>query len=411
MNKIKRNDSSASWSSDSNGYDTPPPSSPPRTPLDSTTPIHPHAIGAGKSEGEHGQVSKDESSGSRAESVPSTMAVFPGYSHHSVQNRLEELSSRTHDFPTLTQVTHLRDRSPIIGVTQRHRCTLLRAPPGYGKSTIVSMLSYHYDLRHKEDHAYNFRRSEALQADWCPNSYYVLQLEFGGFDVKRQDFNLNDELNKALRIFVEGYGFLSEGEEWKELEDPEAAETLNNIISCTIPPEHELAVLIDDYDHPYWAASELAADFPERRDEVQKTLSDFYGSLANWNTGHGVALVFFTGTQQILSTVAKSIYGITYDIVREIPNTDNLVGFCEEDVQQIANDLQWSFHGLHLADLAEEFLSSEEAKMQLLHGAAWYKFSCRTVLEFFHEQLAERGKQVTEAVPSKMVRIKNPVYA
>ncbi|KAJ8075136.1 hypothetical protein PM082_019463 [Marasmius tenuissimus] len=411
MSKIKRNDSLTSWSSDSSGHDSAPPSSPPRTPLDATTPINPQVIEPGSSDNEREErIDKAESSNSQVEPAPSTMLLFPGYSYHSVQNRLEDLSSRTIDFRTLSQFAHFRDRSSIIGLTRRHRCTLLRAPHGYGKSSIVSMLSYYYDIRHKEAFSYAFRLSEALPTNWCPNNHFVLKLEFGNFDMKSHNFNLNHELNGALKDFVEEYGFLSEGDDWESLEGVNAAETLDNIVSLAIPPEHDLVVLIDDYDSPYWAASESVAEFPERRGQVQKTLSDFFGSLSNWISGRGISLVFFTGTQQILTTVSKELWDSTYDIVRN-QNTDKLVGFCEDDVLQIAHGLHWRFHTLKMMDLADEFLDSEEAKMQLLHGAAWYKYSCRTVLDFFHERVAEKGKGVTEEVDDLMIRVENLVDA
>ncbi|KAK1230004.1 hypothetical protein PQX77_006915 [Marasmius sp. AFHP31] len=272
------------------------------------------------------------------------------------------------------------------------------------------MLGYYYDIRHKEEFEYAFRLSKALPTHWCPNNHFVLKLDFGIFNVKSSNFSLNNELNKALKDFVELYKGLLKGEEWTELEDPDATETLSKILSFALLGEHDLVVLIDNYDSPYWAASEIAAESPERRDEVQKTLSDFFVSLADWNMRGGISLIFFTGTQQILSTVSKEVWDDTYDIVRN-QNTDKLVGFCEEDVLQIAHGLHWRFHALKMMDLADVFLDSEEAKMQLLHGAAWYKYSCRTVLDFFHRRVMEKGEGITEDVPSKMVRIENPVYA
>ncbi|KAK1230174.1 hypothetical protein PQX77_006742, partial [Marasmius sp. AFHP31] len=363
-----------------------------------------------------------DASSSQVEPVPSIMLLFPGYSYHSVQNRLKDLSSRTTDFKALSELAHFRDRSAIIDLTHRQGCTLLRAPHGYGKSSIVSMLSYYYDIRHKEDFAYAFRLSEALPTVWRPNNHFVLKLEFGHFDVQSPNFNLNDELNKALKKFAELYGDLLEGEDWSALEDPDAVETLSNIIVSShlhfvtthrliqsvswlygLPPRKRLVVLIDDYDFPYWAASKMAPEYPERRKEVQKTLSNFFGSLADWKMRGSLCLIFYTGTQQILSIVSRETWEDAYDIVRN-ETTDKLVGFCEEDVLQIAHGLHWRFHALKMMELADEFMDSEEAKMQILHGAAWYKYSCRTVLDFFCRRLKEKGQGLTEEVDNLMIR-------
>ncbi|KAJ8075187.1 hypothetical protein PM082_019515 [Marasmius tenuissimus] len=139
MSKIRRNDSLTYRSSDSSsGRDSAPPSSPSRTPSDATVPIRPHIMEPGSSGEEH-EERVDEANSSNPQG--STMLLFPGYSYYSVQNRLEDLLSRTTDFKTLTRYAHFRDRSAIIDLTQLHRCTLLRAPHGYGKTSIVSMLS------------------------------------------------------------------------------------------------------------------------------------------------------------------------------------------------------------------------------------------------------------------------------
>ncbi|KAK1230175.1 hypothetical protein PQX77_006743 [Marasmius sp. AFHP31] len=395
------------WSSGSSDHGSGPPSSCSGTPVDAATPMSPRVIEGGLSNEEHGErVVQADASSSQVEPVPSTMLLFPGYSYHSVQNRLKDLSSRTTDFKALSELAHFRDRSAIIDLTQLHGCTLLRAPHGYGKSSIVSMLSYYYDIRHKEDFAYAFRLSEAMPTVGTPNNHFVLKLEFGHFNVQSPSFNLNDELNKALKRFIELYRSLLESEDWSELEDPDAARTLRNIILFGLPPRKRLVVLIDDYDSPYWAASKMTAEYPERRKEVQETLSNFFGSLLNWTTSGGIYSIFFTGTQQILSTVSRETWQDTYDIVRK-KTTDKLVGFCEEDVLQIAHGLHWRFHALKMMELADEFLESEEAKMQLLHGAAWYKYSCRTVLDFFCRRLEEKGRGLTEEVDNLMIRFED----
>ncbi|KAG7089229.1 hypothetical protein E1B28_010929 [Marasmius oreades] len=268
------------------------------------------------------------------------------------------------------------------------------------------MLSYFYDVRHKDDFAYAFRYSEDMST-WMPNNHYVLKLEFGSLDVKSQDFNLNDELNKALEDFVKQYSLLPEGKEWKELEDKDPVTTLSNVMSVTRPRKHGLVVLVDDYDSPFWAAYE----FPDKRDEIKRSLYKFFGALLCWKRCQVISVIFFTGTQQILSTVSEATWEEAHDIVVQ-EDTDKLAGFCREDVFYIANVMQWTFHGLRLAELADEFLESEEAKEQLEQGAGWYEFSCHTVLDFFHKRLAEKGKAVTGYVPLRTEQriVNSPIF-
>ncbi|KAL0066475.1 hypothetical protein AAF712_006518 [Marasmius tenuissimus] len=258
------------------------------------------------------------------------------------------------------------------------------------------MLTYHFDIRHKNDYTYNFCRTKAYYRDCRRNDHLVLNIKLGDLDVKSPDFNLNTELNRALKNFVELYASLLEGGGWNDLVDPDACKTLANIITLALPFEYKFAVFIDDYDHPYWATSAIAAELPEKRDEVVATLSHFFDALTYWtNDRDGVSMIFLAGTQQILTMVSQETWSITHDIVRK-EDTDKLVGFCEEDVRQIADALDWSFPNLKMKELAEEFLSSEVAMKQLQGGAFWYKYSCRSVLGFFHQRPAEKVKEPAE---------------
>ena len=66
------------------------------------------------------------------------------------------------------------------------------------------------------------------------------------------------------------------------------------------------------------------------------------------------------------------------------------------------------FYRLQMKEISDEFLESEEAKKQLLHGAAWYKYSCRAVLDFLYRRLEAKGRGVTEE-DDLMIRVENLV--
>lgn len=54
-------------------------------------------------------------------------------------------------------------------------------------------------------------------------------------------------------------------------------------------------------------------------------------------------------------------------------------------------------------------MESEEAKKQLLYGAAWHKYSCRAVLDFLYRRPEAKGRGVTEEVDDLMTRVENLV--
>ncbi|KAL0567553.1 hypothetical protein V5O48_014439 [Marasmius crinis-equi] len=173
----------------------------------------------------------------------------------SVQARLEQLRSQTTDFEEIRHFHHYCDRTSILEATIKHPCVLLKAPPGYGKTTALSMIEQFYDILQKD----NFRRIFKGTAIECHlilheecdhhSRSLVLKLDFGNLDLLRTDFNMNAEINRMLEDFVDRYRSsiprLSDSARSEFVDEESAAETLRKLM-LNLEPGSKLVVCIDN---------------------------------------------------------------------------------------------------------------------------------------------------------------------
>ncbi|KAL0562746.1 hypothetical protein V5O48_019333, partial [Marasmius crinis-equi] len=141
----------------------------------------------------------------------------------SPETRLEQLGSTVTDLAQLVRLCHYRDRTSILDITRICRYILLTMPSGHGKTTTLSTISRFYDILHKnefDDVFFDFTeigvRIELDDEEWEHNHRCVLNLDFGLMTPKvhREDFDFNEEVNVALKDFVDRYRSSTYGSEW-----------------------------------------------------------------------------------------------------------------------------------------------------------------------------------------------------
>ncbi|KAL0563468.1 hypothetical protein V5O48_018599 [Marasmius crinis-equi] len=319
----------------------------------------------------------------------------------------ETLSSTTTDFKILVDFLHFRDRTPILNFTNENRRVLFRTPAGYGKTSAISMLNHFYDFRFDSTFAHNFQNTEAENYKmWDHNDSYVLNLDFGRLGVKDHDFDIDKKLNSALEEFVKDYGLFSSTEsESIQYQDPVAASTLNNIIENAIEyaENFKLVICIDDYDIPYWEASELES--VEECRKVHETLGNFFEEIACWTSSSSfISLVFITGETSILPFLPGLRTRFPVFDIKDEDFADGVHGFDEDDVQRIGQVLNERFHSLGLDVAANTFLESSEAMMETSQ-CDYLGYSCNTVLRFYRDRLEHAAREV-ESTPALRLPLK-----
>ncbi|KAL0570044.1 hypothetical protein V5O48_011915 [Marasmius crinis-equi] len=304
---------------------------------------------------------------------PWAMRVYPAYNQGAVKMMLGELSSLATDFKTLVGLGHYRDKTAILNFTRERPCVFFRSPRGYGKTSI--MVNHFYDFRLTSSFADSFYGTEAetLQGGvfYRRNNCFTLNFDFGQFNLEAPEFDLNNELNLVLEKVVEGYNlFAHEKSEEFDYRSPVAAETFGNIIEGMIRygdlGSKAMVVCIDDYDRLYWDAVDLVSE--QKRPEIERTMGDL------------LERIFFL---KAISDIADE------------GRAHGLYGFSEKDVRGIGKKLDYRFHSLGLDTAADDFLKSEQARLQFA-GSGHLGYSCDAVLEFFHDRLKDVAKDVVE---------------
>ncbi|KAL0571290.1 hypothetical protein V5O48_010667, partial [Marasmius crinis-equi] len=334
-------------------------------------------------------------------SRPSCYFVYVGYTKKVVQMVLDQLSSNTTDYKTLVEFLHFRDRTPILKLTREHEGVLFRAPARYGKTSAISMLNYFYDFRFASTFADNFQYTDAeVYESQEHNDSYVLNLDFGQLRMEDCDFDLDKALNAQLDKFVADYSlFTPVGHGNVEYRDPIAAQTFNNIMENVIQhvepvqvKPFKLVICIDDYDVPYWKASELES--VEKCRAVRETLGNFFQQIARWRFRSClISLVFLTGQTSILPFLPglRSRLGM-FDIEAN-DCAGGVYRFNDEDVRWIGRVLNHRFHSLNLDKAANHFIESREAKEEN-RESGFLGYSYSTVLHFYRNFLEDAAKEV-----------------
>jgi hypothetical protein len=288
------------------------------------------------------------------------------------------------------------DKTPFLPQLESaeagYKYLLFLRPRRFGKSTLLSMLGYYYDLGRKEQF------DELFGGLWIHehptperNRYLVLALDFSpvttdsGIDAMRRSFV--DTLKNCLRPFFMRYGaripqLAALYDELKDYQD--AASLIGSLLGIVAGSGHKLYLLIDEYDN---FANRLLADGQQELYEAivggTGFVRSFYAALkAGTGTG-ALARMFVTGVSPILLDDLSSGFNIITHISLQ-PRFNTMAGFTRADVERAVDEFLAGNPGLRedprLGDRARLF----EALEYYYNG---YRFSGEATERVFNSDL------------------------
>ena len=158
------------------------------------------------------------------------------------------------DFKTLREENFIYvDKTMYIEKLENYKKAIYVRPRSFGKSLFLSMISYYYDIKKKE----NFEKLyKGLYIYENPtekkNSYYILKFNFPGMNIssnkteKEIEESFNDKVYISCREFIKRYNL-----DINLPENKSAAITLLDVLSQfkMLEKENSIYILIDEYDH------------------------------------------------------------------------------------------------------------------------------------------------------------------
>ena len=242
------------------------------------------------------------------------------------------------------------DKTPFLpqleNIEAGYRYLIFLRPRRIGKSLLVSMLEYYYDLARKD------RFDELFGGLWVhanptpeQGRYLVLTLDFSPVstdgDVERIRRSFSETVKGSVWAFLMRYrGRFPEFGRLEENLDryEDAAGLLGAVLGITSGLGQKLYLLIDEYDH---FANRLLADGDQELYEsiVRGTgfVRSFYAGLKAWTRSGALARMFITGVSPILLDDLSS----GFNIIRHISLQDrfsSMAGFTRADVERAVDE-------------------------------------------------------------------------
>ncbi|KAL0563235.1 hypothetical protein V5O48_018840 [Marasmius crinis-equi] len=340
--------------------------------------------------------------------------IRSGYSKASMVERVEQLLSTTTDFSEISGFRHYCDRTMMFHVTSAMKCVLLRTPPGYGKTTTLSMVEHFYDILRKDEFRRHFEHFAIgyptihQEEDWEHSHCFVLKLDFGELAVDEPGFNFHAALSASLRAFVKRYESFIPSLACEPFEMDSAGDTLDIIVS-RFEYTSRMVVLIDNYDTPYEIMDEMDISVSEYR-RLYEQLSTFGAALARWNKRDRIPLIMLAGRSNFVDHLSARLARLVYDVVREssidinaVP--EDMLGLTQHETKLIGYRLNDDFHSLGLARIGQEYLESEEGKEYWERVGGYYGLSFVEILDLYAYELEKACEKAEENVPPKPIPI------
>ncbi|KAJ8086235.1 hypothetical protein PM082_005058 [Marasmius tenuissimus] len=308
--------------------------------------------------------------------------IYPPYSKKTIKARLAELRDPTTDFKLLVHRRHYCDHTPIFrNVIYKHPTVLLVTPPGHGKTTILSMIHYFYDVLHKDEFHDLFQHTavgryisqeegEIARRGEC----FVMTLDLAKLDVFDPDFDFDKALNKQLKQFLDVHAdffgsanlidsrsrYKQSRESWwvgaSKLHRIDARSRMSVTKGESFRLGRRLVFCIDEFDVPprkIWRAS--LDGFPQDKHvEFDLQFLNFLRALSIWHN-HGLPdmpLVMFAGQSgEIFLPPGLTHYPTSFKVHNLVDGynfkgVNDMHGFNQEDIQSIADRLDNNFHSL-----------------------------------------------------------------
>ncbi len=263
------------------------------------------------------------------------------------------------------------DKTPFLPLLERMSVgyPLLLRPRRFGKSTLLSMLDYYYDIGHKD------RYDELFRGLWVHDhptpersSYLVLLLDFsrvatdGGPERVRSTFF--EAVHSRVKAFLQRYRGLHAplGEIHDKIDrfqDP--GSLIGEVMDMISISRYRVYLLVDEYDH--FANRLLARGDQESYESVIQDagfVRTFYATLKA-STGRAIERMFITGVTPLMLDDLSSGFNIASNISMD-PDMNTLAGFTRADVERGVDDLLAAVP--HLAGSPE--LSDRSALIEVL---------------------------------------------
>ena len=228
-----------------------------------------------------------------------------------------------------------------------NRYILYLRPTRMGKSLLLSMLEYYYDLGRAEQF------DDLFGGLWIHehptperSAYLVLSLDFsmvgsdGSPDGLSRSFveAVRSRVIDLVRTYVDRVPWLARlGEGIDRFQDAEAI--LAMLMSIVKASGHRLYVLIDEYDS--FASALLSADKEDPYSDVfarSECVRAFYRTLKSGTQSGAVARIFITGVAPILLDDLTSGFNIAADMSFD-HRLNTLTGFTRADVKRAVDEL------------------------------------------------------------------------
>jgi hypothetical protein len=224
---------------------------------------------------------------------------------------------------------------------EKERFVSYLRPRRFGKSLLLSVLEYYYDVLRKEKFDKLFGKYYiGKNPTPLANSYRILNFNFSGINTdtresSQQGFNFSVEM--SIRKFCNRYDIFTHEQKQKINSAIDAEEIITALFEeYSNHVNHPIYILIDEYDH--FTNEILYRNINEFKDSVSKNgyVRKFYEVIKTATQQGVVSRVFITGVSPITLDSLTSGFNIITHLTHE-KNFETLMGFTENEVKQLLN--------------------------------------------------------------------------
>jgi len=261
------------------------------------------------------------------------------------------------------------DKTHFIPVLEKERFVSYLRPRRFGKSLLLSVLEYYYDVSRKNKFDTLFGKYY-IGKNPTPfsNSYRIFKFDFSGIDTStiestKQGFNLS--VRGVLEEFFNKYQIFTAHQQSNILQREDAEEIVYLFFKHYPKDDLPVYLLIDEYDH--FTNEILYRNLNEFKDSVSKNgyVRKFYEVIKTATQQGTVARVFITGVSPVTLDSLTSGFNILKHLTHKA-EFETLMGFTENEVKNLLN--------LVLMDKSKENEVMQELK-RWYNGYKFYPFS------------------------------------
>ncbi|MDR1542374.1 MAG: ATP-binding protein [Clostridiales bacterium] len=245
------------------------------------------------------------------------------------------------------------DKTNFIEILENAtKCNAFFRPRKFGKSLLISTLYYYYDYKYATEFDDLFGCTY-IGAHPTPlrNKYAVIRFNFSGInssDPKKvyEEFTTNIMLAIAT-FFVENKITLN-----KPIERLSPAHVLRQFFNEIMAFEHQLYILIDEYDHFSNNMLGLHTDAFNDMVSTEGFVRCFFEEVKKGRDEGLVQQIFLSGVCPITLDSLTSGFNISYDLT-QMPYFHDVAGFTRNDVEWLI-DSTLSLKGIKNEDILEQ---------------------------------------------------------